>query len=87
MRLHSLCISCDSALTRVRVNHRWETIYPIYLDTKQPQQDGARRVSKQVGLEWPLAEQIAKACRMMGFETVFEVSDRAPYLSVYRQRT
>jgi len=49
-------------------------LYPIYLDTKQPQQDGARRVSKQVGLEWPLAEQMAKCCRMFGFETVFEVS-------------
>ncbi|GAA5831626.1 hypothetical protein JCM3766R1_004958 [Sporobolomyces carnicolor] len=57
---------------------RWETIYPIYLDTKQPQQDGARRVSKQVGLEWPFAEQIAKACRMMGFETVFEPSKTHP---------
>ncbi|GAA5965008.1 hypothetical protein JCM3765_004826 [Sporobolomyces pararoseus] len=50
----------------------WDMIYPIYVDTKQPQQDGCRRVSKSVGLEWPLAEQMAKACRMIGYETVFE---------------
>ncbi|GAA5935269.1 RNA-binding signal recognition particle subunit SEC65 [Sporobolomyces koalae] len=56
----------------------WDTIYPIYLDTKHKQQDGARRVSKSVGLEWPLAEQIAKACRMIGYETVFEPSKTHP---------
>lgn len=51
-------------------------IYPIYVDTKQPQQaSGGRRVSKSVGLEWPLAEQMAKACRMIGYETVFEVRE------------
>ncbi|GAA5990671.1 hypothetical protein JCM5350_001841 [Sporobolomyces pararoseus] len=51
----------------------WDMIYPIYVDTKQPQQaSGGRRVSKSVGLEWPLAEQMAKACRMIGYETVFE---------------
>jgi len=52
---------------------RWDTIYPIYVDNKHPQQDGARRVSKSVGLEWPLAEPIARVCRMMGLETVYEV--------------
>ncbi|GAA6061329.1 hypothetical protein JCM10212_003219 [Sporobolomyces blumeae] len=56
----------------------WDAIYPIYVDTKFPQQDGARRVSKAVGLEWPLAEQMAKACRMLGYETVFEPSKTHP---------
>ncbi|GAA5880577.1 hypothetical protein JCM16303_005436 [Sporobolomyces ruberrimus] len=56
----------------------WDTIYPIYVDTKHPQQDGKRRVSKSVGLEWPLAEQMSKACRMMGYETVFEPSKTHP---------
>ncbi|GAA5905840.1 RNA-binding signal recognition particle subunit SEC65 [Sporobolomyces salmoneus] len=57
---------------------QWDMIYPIYVDTKQPQQSGARRVSKQVGLEWPLAEQIAKCCTMLGYQTVFEPSKTHP---------
>lgn len=55
------------------VARRWDTIYPIYVDAKRPQQDGARRVNAKLALEWPLAELMAKACRMLGFEVVFEV--------------
>ncbi|BGP17012.1 hypothetical protein JCM10213_000353 [Rhodosporidiobolus nylandii] len=56
----------------------WETIYPAYVDAKLPQQDGGRRVSKKVALEWPLAEHMAKACRLLGFDTVFEPSKTHP---------
>ncbi|GAA5904604.1 hypothetical protein JCM5296_005246 [Sporobolomyces johnsonii] len=56
----------------------WDAIYPIYIDAKRPQQDGARRVRKQTALEWPLAEQMAKACRMLGFDTVYEPSKTHP---------
>ncbi|GAA5964918.1 hypothetical protein JCM21900_000019 [Sporobolomyces salmonicolor] len=56
----------------------WDAIYPIYIDAKRPQQDGARRVGKQTALEWPLAEQMAKACRMLGFDTVYEPSKTHP---------
>lgn len=52
---------------------RWDTLYPIYIDRKRPQQDGGRRVNAKIALEWPFAEQMAKACRMLGFEAVFEV--------------
>ncbi|GAA5992303.1 hypothetical protein JCM10908_000414 [Rhodotorula pacifica] len=51
---------------------KWDTLYPIYIDRKRPQQDGGRRVNAKVAVEWPLAEQMAKACRMLGFEVVFE---------------
>ncbi|KPV77701.1 uncharacterized protein RHOBADRAFT_51519 [Rhodotorula graminis WP1] len=57
---------------------RWDTIYPIYVDAKRPQQDGARRVNAKVALEWPFAELMAKACRMLGFEVVFEPSKTHP---------
>ncbi|GAA6044384.1 hypothetical protein JCM8097_006571 [Rhodosporidiobolus ruineniae] len=56
----------------------WDTLYPIYVDAKRPQQDGARRVNKKVALEWPMAEQMAKAARMLGFESVFEPSKTHP---------
>ncbi|GAA5852782.1 hypothetical protein JCM8547_004681 [Rhodosporidiobolus lusitaniae] len=56
----------------------WDTIYPLYVDAKRPQQDGGRRVNKQAALEWPLAEQISKACRMLGFEAVFEPTKTHP---------
>ncbi|GAA5901306.1 hypothetical protein JCM6882_007741 [Rhodosporidiobolus microsporus] len=56
----------------------WETLYPIYVDAKRPQQDGGRRVNSKTALQWPLAEQMAKACRMLGFETVFEPSKTHP---------
>ncbi|GAA6006988.1 hypothetical protein JCM11491_001468 [Sporobolomyces phaffii] len=56
----------------------WDAIYPIYVDTKHAQQGGARRVSKAVGLEWPLADQMAKACTMLGFETIYEPSKTHP---------
>ncbi|GAA5871256.1 hypothetical protein JCM3774_000891 [Rhodotorula dairenensis] len=51
---------------------KWDTLYPIYIDRKRPQQDGGRRVNAKIALEWPFAEQMAKACRMLGFEAVFE---------------
>ncbi|POY71113.1 hypothetical protein BMF94_5870 [Rhodotorula taiwanensis] len=52
----------------------WDTLYPIYIDKKRPQQDGGRRVNAKLAIEWPFAEQMAKACRMLGFEAVFEAS-------------
>lgn len=55
-------------------SRRWETIYPIYIDAKRPQQDGARRVNKATAVEWPIAEFMAQACNMLGVEAVFEVS-------------
>ncbi|GAA6048455.1 hypothetical protein JCM3770_003765 [Rhodotorula araucariae] len=57
---------------------RWDTLYPIYIDAKRPQQDGFRRVNAQLALQWPLAEQMAKACRMLGFDVVFEPSKTHP---------
>ncbi|GAA6009260.1 hypothetical protein JCM10207_004326 [Rhodosporidiobolus poonsookiae] len=56
----------------------WEMLYPIYVDAKKSKGHGGRRVSSKVALQWPLAEQIAKACRMMGFDTVFEPSKTHP---------
>ncbi|GAA5975282.1 hypothetical protein JCM11641_005916 [Rhodosporidiobolus odoratus] len=56
----------------------WDTLYPIYIDAKRPQQDGGRRVNSKVALQWPLAEQMARACRMLGFDTVFEPSKTHP---------
>lgn len=58
---------------------RWDTLYPIYIDRKRPQQDGGRRVNAKIALEWPFAEQMAKACRMLGFEAVFEVRFPSPF--------
>ena len=60
---------------------RWDTLYPIYIDRKRPQQDGGRRVNAKIALEWPFAEQMAKACRMLGFEAVFEVRSSASLVS------
>ncbi|ORY87428.1 signal recognition particle, SRP19 subunit [Leucosporidium creatinivorum] len=50
----------------------WETLYPIYIDAKRPHQDGARRVSKEYALDWPLAEMMAKACTALGIQSVLE---------------
>lgn len=30
-------------------------------------------MNAKLALQWPLAEQMAKACRALGFEAVFEV--------------
>ena len=35
-------------------------------------------MSAQVALQWPLAEQMAKACRMLGLDVVFEPSKTHP---------
>lgn len=63
------------------VPSRWDTLYPLYIDKKRPQQAGGRRVNAKLAIEWPSAEQMAKACSMLGFDTVFEVS-RSRFLPV-----
>ncbi|GJN91201.1 hypothetical protein Rhopal_004219-T1 [Rhodotorula paludigena] len=76
----ALRILPDGSLGKVfdDAHSRWDTLYPIYIDAKHPQQDGARRVNRETALEWPIAEQMAKACRMLGFDTVFEPSKTHP---------
>ncbi|GAA5844038.1 hypothetical protein JCM11251_003006 [Rhodosporidiobolus azoricus] len=76
----ALRIGYDGSLRTVTAEEfkGWETIYPIYVDAKRPQQDGARRVNSKTAVQWPQAEQMAKACRQLGFETVFEPSKTHP---------
>ncbi|KAM0789345.1 hypothetical protein ACM66B_000177 [Microbotryomycetes sp. NB124-2] len=50
----------------------WDTIYPIYIDSKQPFGTGARRVNNKLALQWPVAEHMAQACGMLGIEAVLE---------------
>lgn len=71
--IQSLCDTLATATDLGCAGGRWDTIYPIYLDAKRPFQDGARRVSQQYAVEWPIAEFMAQACGMLGVEAVFEV--------------
>ncbi|KAK4048222.1 signal recognition particle subunit [Microbotryomycetes sp. JL201] len=50
----------------------WDTIYPIYIDSKRPFGTGSRRVNNKIALEWPVAEHMAQACGMLGIEAVLE---------------
>lgn len=54
--------------------NRWTTLYPLYIDSKQPHKSGGRRISSKYALNWPLAESMARGCLSLRFETVFEVS-------------
>ncbi|BGP00227.1 signal recognition particle subunit SRP19 [Rhodotorula toruloides] len=76
----ALWVQPDASLGRPPHNDwtRWDTLYPLYIDAKRPQQDGGRRVNAKLALQWPLAEQMAKACRALGFEAVFEPSKTHP---------
>jgi len=50
----------------------WLMIYPIYLNKKKTQPEG-RRVPVEKGVENPVCQEIADACRELGFQTEIEV--------------
>ncbi|KAK4702795.1 signal recognition particle subunit SRP19, partial [Phenoliferia sp. Uapishka_3] len=58
--------------TEPEVYKEWTTLYPLYIDSKQPNRPGARRVSNKLALAWPRAEQMATVCGNLGFRTVYE---------------
>lgn len=55
---------------------RWISMYPIYFDAKASTTTG-RRVQRQKCIWWPQSFLIAKACSVLGLETVHEVSHKS----------
>eukprot|EP01102_Stenamoeba_stenopodia_P019821 TRINITY_DN756_c0_g4_i1.p1 TRINITY_DN756_c0_g4~~TRINITY_DN756_c0_g4_i1.p1 ORF type:complete len:137 (+),score=43.02 TRINITY_DN756_c0_g4_i1:119-529(+) len=49
----------------------WLTIYPVYINKKKTQPEG-RRIAVEKALENPACQEIADACRDLGFQTEIE---------------
>eukprot|EP01114_Cavostelium_apophysatum_P009194 TRINITY_DN22283_c0_g1_i1.p1 TRINITY_DN22283_c0_g1~~TRINITY_DN22283_c0_g1_i1.p1 ORF type:complete len:150 (+),score=23.54 TRINITY_DN22283_c0_g1_i1:59-451(+) len=50
---------------------RWNIIYPVYLSNKKTVAEG-RRVSLQMAIENPTANEIQEVCKYLGLECVVE---------------
>lgn len=51
----------------------WNVVYPLYFDAKVSINSG-RRVPRTSAVWWPIATQIAEACKSLGLPSVLEVS-------------
>lgn len=55
----------------------WQVIYPIYFDKNKTHKEG-RRVSTELAVENPLAQNIANACKELGIHCIFESNKTHP---------
>lgn len=63
----------DCLSTRELMGASWNVVYPLYFDAKVSINSG-RRVPRTSAVWWPIATQIAEACKSLGLPSVLEVS-------------
>ncbi|EME29488.1 Signal recognition particle 19 kDa protein [Galdieria sulphuraria] len=67
----------DDQKTTPSYAKRWICIYPVYIDASCSLFQG-RKISKHLCSDTPSAEEIAKSCEQLGFETLLESDKKHP---------
>jgi signal recognition particle subunit SRP19 len=61
----------------IDVYRKWQCLYPVYFDKSRSRAEG-RRVGKELTVNSPLANEIAKAVVSLGLKAVLDVMKRHP---------